>query len=212
MYCPLPPGDFALSSSIELGANYALATYNTRLRALDPSQNELLCLDFSTTAVRPSSFGHIVGEFHGIFWGTVALAIGYWVVVGIARLITARGRGSNAGKGVWAKVESAGFILASAISGERLATSPALMRFCKGSSSSIPKRRLNTNTRYPIITRHNLSYAMVCRPCYGGCTMAWVCLWVISSNEVCLIDAHDVVDPILSQTAWSMLIYSKRSY
>ncbi len=130
MYCPLGPGDFALSSSIHLGSNYPLATYNTRLRALDPSQNELLCLDLDTTAVKPNFMDPIVGEFHTIFWGTVALAIGYWLVVGIARLVTARGRGSNAGKGIWARVEGAGFILASAISGERLATAPALMRFC----------------------------------------------------------------------------------
>ena len=131
MYCPLGPGDFALSSSIHLGPNYPLATYNTRLRALDPSQNELLCLDLDTTPVKPDSMDPIVGEFHGIFWGSVALAIAYWLVVGIARLVTARGRGSSSGQGIWAKVEGAGFILASAISGERLATSPALMRFCK---------------------------------------------------------------------------------
>ncbi|KAI0092398.1 hypothetical protein BDY19DRAFT_480836 [Irpex rosettiformis] len=137
MYCPLGPGDFALSSSIHLGSDYPLATYNTRLRALDPSQNELLCLDLSTTPVKPNSLDPIVGEFHTIFWGTVALAIGYWLVVGIARLVTARGRGSNAGKGIWAKVEGAGFILASAISGERLATSPALMRFCTPSLRDI---------------------------------------------------------------------------
>lgn len=131
MYCPLLPGDFALSSSIELGQTYALATFNTRLRALDPFQNELMCLDLSTTPVKPDSLDPIIGVFHMIFWGTVALALAYWLVVGIARVITARGRGSNAGKGLWAKVEGAGFILASAISGERLATSPALMRFCE---------------------------------------------------------------------------------
>lgn len=131
MYCPLGPGDFVLSTAIPLGKSYALATFNTRLRALDPSQHEMLCLDLVTTPVKPTKDGIIVGEFHILFWGTVALAIAYWLVVGIARVITARGRGSSAGKGAWARVEGAGFILASAISGERLATSPALMRFCE---------------------------------------------------------------------------------
>lgn len=130
-YCPLSAGPFALSSSILLGDNYALTTYDTRLRALDPFQHEILCLDFTTTPVRPTSLDRVFGDARTIFWGTVALAIGYWLVVGVARVVTARGRGSTRSRGLWAKVEGAGFILASAISGERLATSPALMRFCK---------------------------------------------------------------------------------
>ncbi|KAI0698562.1 hypothetical protein BC835DRAFT_1268740 [Cytidiella melzeri] len=173
MYCPLGPGDFALSSSAALGKNYALATYNTRLRALDPSQNELLCLDLSTTAVSPNSISPLIGEFHAIFWGTVALAIAYWIVVGIARVITARGRASSAGKGVWGKVEGAGFILASAISGERLATSPALMRFCTPSLRDIIFH-----------TQWCAALAMV--------AVQW----------------PGFIYPILSQTAWSMLIYN----
>lgn len=178
MYCPLGPGDFALSSSIHLGPNYQLATYNTRLRALDPSQNELLCLDLDTTPVKPNSMDPIVGEFHGIFWGSVALAIAYWLVVGIARLVTARGRGSSNGQGIWAKVEGAGFILASAISGERLATSPALMRFCKSSRYCVPTQVTALNdehhSRHPIIARHHLSHTVVCSSCHGSRAMAWL--------------------------------------
>lgn len=131
-YCPFNPGPFALSTSIEVGDHFELVTYNTRLHALDPSQNELLCIDLVTTPLIPGPVGSPYGHARIIFWGTVALAIGYWVVVGLARLVSAWGRGSTRnGPGVWARVESAGFILASALSGERLASSPALMRFCE---------------------------------------------------------------------------------
>lgn len=130
-YCPLSAGPFALTSSVALTHDYALATFNTRLRALDPVQNEMMCIDLATTPLRPDALDPVYGAARIIFWCTVALAIAYWLVVGLARLVSAWGRGSTrSGRGCWARVESAGFILASAISGERLATSPALMRFC----------------------------------------------------------------------------------
>jgi hypothetical protein len=131
-YCPFPPGPFALSSSIQLGKTYSLATFDTRLRALDPFQHELLCLDVNTTALQPNAIDRVYGDAQIVFWCTVALAMAYWLVVGLARLASAWGRGSTrTGPGLWARAESAGFILASAISGERLAISPALMRYCE---------------------------------------------------------------------------------
>lgn len=137
-YCPFSPGPFALSSSIRLSKSYALATFDTRLRALDPFKHELLCLDLNTTILQPNSLDPVYGDAQIIFWCTVALAIAYWLLVGLARLASAWGRGSTRnGRGLWARVESAGFILASAISGERLATSPALMRFCTPSLRDI---------------------------------------------------------------------------
>ena len=137
-YCPFPPGPFALSSSIQLGKTYALATFDTRLRALDPSGNEFLCLDVNTTVLQPNSLDAVYGDASIVFWCTVALAIAYWAVVGVARLASAWGRGSTrTGRGLWSRVESAGFILASTISGERLATSPALMRYCESQCTSI---------------------------------------------------------------------------
>lgn len=130
-YCPLSAGPFALSSSIILPTHYELVTFDTRLRALDPSENELLCLDLSTTTLAPGPLDSVYGHARIIFWTTVALSIAYWMVVGLARIASAWSRGSTrSGPGLWARVESVGFILASAISGERLATSPALMRFC----------------------------------------------------------------------------------
>ncbi|KAK7696206.1 hypothetical protein QCA50_000859 [Cerrena zonata] len=137
-YCPLEPGQFALSTSVSPGSNFELATYYTRIRALDPGSNELLCVDVTTTPLDPGPLDSPYGHARIIFWGTVGLAIGYWLVVGLARLVSAWGRGSTrSGPGAWARIESAGFILASAISGERLATSPALMRFCTPSLRDI---------------------------------------------------------------------------
>lgn len=176
-YCPLDAGPFALSSSIELGQNYPLATFDTRLRALDPLTNELFCLDFTTTPLLPDSFDPVYGAAHAVFWGTVAIAIAYWLVVGIARLVTARGRGGNRSGGLWAKVEGAGFILASAISGERLATSPALMRFCEYTSPFLTLRNAyGAPDRYTFVARRHLSHPMVCCTCHGCCGMATVYL------------------------------------
>ena len=130
-YCPFPAGPFGFSTTVHLPTDYELATFQTRLYALDPNQNLLFCMDLNTTILDPGADGNVYGHANIIFWVTVALAIGYWLVVGIARLVSAWGRGSTRmGTGLWARVESAGFILASAISGERLANSPALMRYC----------------------------------------------------------------------------------
>lgn len=141
-YCPLPAGPFAISTSISPGNGYELVTFYTRLRALDPSKNELFCLDLDTTPLRPGPLDSPYGRARSILWATVGLAIAYWVVVGLARLVSAWGRGTRGGPGVWAKMERAGFVLASAISGERLATSPALMRFCESRFYPIQHERV----------------------------------------------------------------------
>ncbi|THH30329.1 hypothetical protein EUX98_g3861 [Antrodiella citrinella] len=135
-YCPLPAGPFALSTSISPGDAFELATFYTRLRALDPFQNELFCLDLNTTPLVPS-LDSPYGRARIILWSSAALAIGYWLVVGLARLVSAWGRGTSGGAGIWAKVERVGFVVASALSGEKLATSPSLMRFCTPSLRDI---------------------------------------------------------------------------
>lgn len=126
-YCPMAAGPFAFSSTIPWGGKRALTTLNTRLRAVDPFGQELVCLDVFNTPLSPSSSSPY-GQARVIFWSTVALALAYYVMVGVARIASAWGRGISR-RGVWARAQSAGFILASAISGERFATSPALMRF-----------------------------------------------------------------------------------
>ncbi|KAK0207003.1 hypothetical protein DFS33DRAFT_1273351 [Desarmillaria ectypa] len=136
-YCPIPAGPFALSAQIPWGSNRALTTLTTRLRAVDTFSNEMLCIEVETTPLEPTD-NEPYGAAVTIFWGTVALAIAYWIVVGIARIVTAWNRGiSRPGKGLWERVQSAGFILASAMSGERFATSPALLRFSTPSMRDI---------------------------------------------------------------------------
>ncbi|OCH94267.1 hypothetical protein OBBRIDRAFT_723169 [Obba rivulosa] len=136
--CPIPPGPFAFSSAVDLPSNYELLTFDTRLRALDPFQTELFCIDLNTTALKPGAVSSVYGHAKIILWCTVSLSIAYWLVIGLARLASAWSRGSaRTGAGLWTRVESAGFILASAISGERLATSPALLRFCTPSLRDI---------------------------------------------------------------------------
>ncbi|KDQ64151.1 hypothetical protein JAAARDRAFT_166156 [Jaapia argillacea MUCL 33604] len=138
-YCPIPAGPFAFTSTVPFqGSKYDLVTLDTRLRAVDPYSNEIFCADVQTTPIYSGPLGSVYGNASIIFWVTVALAAAYWLNVGIARIVSALGRGvARTGPGIWHKVESGGFILASAISGERLAKSPALMRYCTPSFRDI---------------------------------------------------------------------------
>lgn len=166
-YCPISSGPFGFASTIPMGNNRQLTTMITRLRAVDPLSRELLCLDTLTTPLSPQP-GRPYGEASIIFWSTVGLAIGYWLLVGLTRIAFAWNRGtSRSGRGIWSRIQSAGYILASAISGERFATCPALLRFCKWIRHSISSATL-TFCRYSFHARRNISHPMVCNTCYGG--------------------------------------------
>ena len=110
-------------------------TLNSRLRVVDTSSPalELMCIDVATTPLDGDIIvNHTYGNAIVIFWVSVGLCIAYWVVTGTARLAAAWGRGgSGAGRGVWPRLKSAGYMMASAISGERFAGTPALLRFCE---------------------------------------------------------------------------------
>ncbi|KAF8450235.1 hypothetical protein L210DRAFT_3386287 [Boletus edulis BED1] len=137
-YCPIQVGQYAFSVSMPSNAKNLFTTMNTQLRALDTNEQEILCLTVATTPLQPGPLDSPYGTAHTIFWATVGLAITYFLIVGIARITAAWGRGlSRPGPGIWHRVQSTGFVLASAISGERLATSPALMRFCSPSLRDI---------------------------------------------------------------------------
>ena len=127
-YCPLAPGPFAFSTVSRFPEAYELATFNTRLRVLDPYKIEMLCIDIPVTPLKPTK-GSVFGTARVILYGSTVLAAAYWLLVGVARVVSAWDRGL-ASPGIWRRVESAGFIFASALSGDRLATSPALLRFC----------------------------------------------------------------------------------
>lgn len=124
--CPIAPGEFSFSSHIPWGYSRSLTTLNTRLRAVDPFSQELLCLEVSTTPLDPDD-----NTRRTILFSTVALTLAYLVLVSMARIASAWNRGNmRPGIAIWHRAQSAGYILASAISGERFSSSPALVRFC----------------------------------------------------------------------------------
>jgi hypothetical protein len=136
-YCPIPAGPFGFSVSIPWNNVNALTTLATKVRAVDPGGDELLCLDIFTTPLTLGSVNSPYGSAVIILWSSVALAIAYWLVVGIARLVAAWRRGaSRSAPGWWPTVARVGFVLASAISGERLSASRALLRFGACDSSN----------------------------------------------------------------------------
>lgn len=110
-----------------------MMTINTRLRIVDTSSPavELACIDVSTTPLTGRRVaGSIYGDAEIIFWFSVALCIAFWVVIGLARIVAAWGRGgTGTSRNTWSRLEGAGYILASAISGERFSSTPALLRF-----------------------------------------------------------------------------------
>ncbi|KAI5123407.1 hypothetical protein M0805_006113 [Coniferiporia weirii] len=141
-YCPVSTGPVAFSAAIPLGDHqYELMTINTRLRIVDTSSPaiELGCVDVSATPLDGRRVaGSIYGDAGIIFWVSVATAMAYWVVIGLARVVAAWGRGgTGSSRGVWPHLEGAGYILASAISGERFSTTPALLRFSTPSMRDI---------------------------------------------------------------------------
>ena len=130
LYCPIPLGPFAFSSYAPLSTSHELSTLQTRLRAVDPYSNELLCIDIATTPLDPGAVGSVYGHAKTIFWASIALSAAYWLLVAAARLSSAWSRRSGwSGRGFWSRVENIGFVVASAISGEGLSKSPALIRF-----------------------------------------------------------------------------------
>lgn len=176
-YCPIPVGPYAFTASMPFNSKNFFTTMNTQLRALDTNEQEILCLTITTTPLQPGPLNSPYGDAHTIFWATVGLAIAYWLIVGIARVTAAWGRGlSRPGPGIWHRVQSAGFILASAISGERLATSPALMRFCTSIVSCAVYVLIVA--RFSFITRYHYAYPMVRRAVHGRRSMATLHLQV----------------------------------
>ncbi len=128
-YCPIPAGRLAFSVLSPLLHDYNLTSIITRVRVVDPSSpgRELTCVDVDTTPVRDQNQTSHLGYPQILFWVSVSLVILYWVVIGLARVSAAWSRG--AAKPDWSGVRWAGTVLASAISGERLSTHSALLRF-----------------------------------------------------------------------------------
>lgn len=89
-----------------------------------------MCVDVDTTPLQPRELDSAYGLAGIILWASIALAAAYWVIVALARLLSAWGRRAGwSGRGAWAGVETLGFVVASAVSGEAFAKTPALLRF-----------------------------------------------------------------------------------
>jgi hypothetical protein len=131
-YCPIPPGDLAFSVTTPYKHHYQLTTVTTRIHVVDSStpSRDLLCIDASVTPVSPNSSGPTYGIAQILFWASVMLCACYWAVLGSSRIAAAwsRGKGRTAPRG-FARLQWFGTVLASAISGEHLSSSPALLRF-----------------------------------------------------------------------------------
>ena len=129
-YCPVPPGQLAFSVTTPLKHDYNLTTIVTRVRVVDPSSpsRELMCVDVQVTPVRDQHKTRDLGYPQILFWLSVGLVILYWVVIGLARISAAWGRGVGRGPG-WSTVRWAGTVFASAVSAEGLTTQSALLRF-----------------------------------------------------------------------------------
>ena len=189
LYCPIPAGPFAFSAYAPLSSSHELATLQTSLRAVDPFSNELLCVNIATTPLHPGALGSVYGHARLLFYGTVILCVIYWLLVAIARFSSAWARRSGWSRsGFWPRVENVGFVAASAISGEGLSKSPALIRFgtsfivwCSVMSrarpdSTTPHSPVRPPPRplrsHAVHARRLFSHAMVCCACDGRSPMA----------------------------------------
>ncbi|PVF96351.1 hypothetical protein CPB86DRAFT_762385 [Serendipita vermifera] len=137
-YCPLAAGKLAFGLSIPLNEAYSLKTLVTQIRIVDSSSpaHELTCMEVTAT---PLYLGDkLYGPWTGIFWVTIGLTLAYWTVTGIGRISAAWDRGlGRSGNILWMKVERTGFILASALSGEKFSVYPALLRFATPSARDL---------------------------------------------------------------------------
>jgi hypothetical protein len=130
-YCPVMAGPLAFGLTIPLSDPSSLKTLVTQIRIVDSSSpaHELTCLEVAATPMYQDN-ELLRGPWSGIFWGTIALTLAYWVVTSIGRVSAAWDRGlGRSGNVWWMKIERTGFILASALSGEKFSVSPALLRF-----------------------------------------------------------------------------------
>ncbi|CAE6522581.1 unnamed protein product [Rhizoctonia solani] len=173
--CRVPAGELAFGIQSPLPRDYQLVTLNTRIQVLDTSNpaKELACVDVGVTPIRDTGVGGSFDWAGALFWLSVGLAMAYWVVVGLARIAAAWRRGSWDSNQRWVYIRWAGTVLASAISGERLAASPALLRFATPSMRDI------------------IFHTQWC-----------ACLAMVA------VEWPNFVYPILSNAAWSHLLYN----
>lgn len=131
--CLYGPGQVSLGLGIPLNDTYTLGTLWTRIRLSDTSSPPL---DIACIEVYASPYDQQKWYWHLIFWFPVALAIGFFVVIALARVFCAltshaRAFKNKAREGSQPNVikDTIAPTIVSAISGQKLALSAALLRF-----------------------------------------------------------------------------------
>ncbi|SJX61663.1 uncharacterized protein SRS1_12647 [Sporisorium reilianum f. sp. reilianum] len=131
--CLYGPGQVSLGVGIPLNDTYTLGTLWTRIRLSDTSSP---ALDIACFEVHVSPYDDAKWYWKLIFWFPIALTIGYFVVIALARVfcaLTSRARAfkNKAREGSQPNIikDTIAPTLVSAISGQKLALSAALLRF-----------------------------------------------------------------------------------
>ncbi|GAC96401.1 integral membrane protein [Pseudozyma hubeiensis SY62] len=131
--CLYGPGQVSLGVGIPLNDTYTLGTLWTRIRLSDTSSPPL---DIACIEVYANPYDREKWYWKLIFWFPVALAIGFLVVIALARTfcaITSRARAfkNKAREGSQPNIikDTIAPTLVSALSGQKLALSAALLRF-----------------------------------------------------------------------------------
>ena len=131
--CLYGPGQVSLGVGIPLNDTYTLGTLWTRIRLSDTSSP---ALDIACIEVYASPYDNGKWYWNLIFWFPIALTIGYFVVIVLARLfcaLTSRARAfkNKAREGSQPNIinDTIAPTLVSALSGQKLALSAALLRF-----------------------------------------------------------------------------------
>lgn len=174
-YCPFDPGQLAFPVYSQWNHPYQLTTLTTRVRVVDANNppNELVCVDVPVTPVEPHGIGGGYGYAHVLFWTSVGLTIGYWILNGCARLAAASRRVGWGNRGGWHGIQWAGTVLTSAISGERLSTSPSLLRFGAYFCIQYQARLcLTPGLSHSLYPGHNIPHPVVCFVGYDCCPVA----------------------------------------
>ena len=135
--CPFGPGDIALGVSVPVNHAYGLTAITTRVRMLDSSvpASELACFAAYATPYYPGFWPYRV-----MLWAPIGIALGYAVVLAVARLWAAytfsrADREAMLATSLTAKLsisdwrEKYGPVVWSALAGSALQPSTALRRF-----------------------------------------------------------------------------------
>lgn len=131
--CTYGPGTVAFGVDVPLNSSYRMGTLWTRVLLIDYSQPALAlaCIDIPVTSYDPSEW-----YWSLMFWLPAALFVAYFVLVSLGRAITAAATRARAFRNRAREGSSPSFlrdhlnpVIISALSGQGMILSPALLRF-----------------------------------------------------------------------------------